>query len=156
LSSCSTVWIWIAVILVKTNPTTLALAYALLFSSDLALSAEQMITYYSLRFQLEFNFRGAKQFWGLEDFINVEITAVTNAANLSLYMFNVAQLFMSEFRQTDPVFGVLKLNAHYRGWKYATELIKMLPQKPDPIFIAQLFQQITALGGVHRRKSTIS
>jgi putative transposase len=63
---------------------------------------------------------------------------------------------MSEFRQTDPDFSVLDLKAFYRGCKYATELIKMLPQKPDPIFIAQLFQQITCLGSVHRRKTSVS
>ena len=144
------------VILVKTNLTTQAWAHVLLFSGDLALSAEHMITYYSLRFQLKFNFRDAKQFWGLEDFMNIEETAVTNAANLSLFMVNLAQLFMSEFRQTDPDFSVLDLKAYYRGRKYATELIKMLPQKPDPIFIAQLFQRITALGSVHPQNSTVS
>jgi len=144
------------VILVKTNLTTHAWAHVILFSSDLSLSAELMITYYSLRFQLEFNFRDAKQFWGLEDFMNVEKTAVTNAANLSLFMVNVVQLLMSEFRQTDPDGSILDLKAYYRGCKYATELIKMLPQKPDPIFIAQLFRRITALGRIHSLKSTVS
>jgi hypothetical protein len=114
-----------------------------------------MITYYSLRFQLEFNFRDAKQFWGLEDFMNVEKIAVTNAANLSLFMVNVVQLLMSEFRQTDPDFSVLDLKAHYRGCKYATELIKMLPQKPDLIFIGQLFKKIAALGCIHPAKTPV-
>jgi putative transposase len=144
------------VILVKTNLSTQAWAHVILFSSDLALSADQMIRYYSLRFQLEFNFRDAKQFWGLEDFMNVEKTAVTNAANLSLFMVNFAQLLMSEFRQTDLDFSVLDLKAHYRGCKYATELIKLLPQKPDPIFIAQLFLKITTLGSIHSLKPTVS
>jgi len=143
------------VILVKTNLTTHAWAHVILFSSDLSLSAELMITYYSLRFQLEFNFRDAKQFWGLEDFMNVEKTAVTNAANLSLFMVNVVQLLMSEFRQTDPAFSVLDLKAHYRGCKYATEMIKMLPQKPDPIFIAHLFRKIATLGCIHPAKTPV-
>ncbi len=111
---------------------------------------------YGRRTWIEFNFRDAKQFWGLENFMNVEKTAVTNAANLSLFMVNVAQLLMSEFRQTDPDFSVLDLKAHYRGCKYAAELIKMLPQKPDPIFIAQLFLKISAMGSIHRPKSTVS
>jgi putative transposase len=88
--------------------------------------------------------------------MNIEKTAVTNAANLSLFMVNVAQLLMPEFRQTDPDCSVLDLKAYYRGGKYATELIKMLPQKPDPIFIAQLFRKITALGRIHGHKSTVS
>jgi len=39
----------------------------LLFSDDLTLASETLIDYYSLRFQIEFNFRDAKQYWGLED-----------------------------------------------------------------------------------------
>ena len=31
----------------------------------------KLIDYYKLRFQIEFNFRDAKQYWGLEDFMNV-------------------------------------------------------------------------------------
>ena len=49
--------------------------------SDLKLSYEKIIDYYKLRFQIEFNFRDAKQFWGLEDFMNRSQTAVTNAVN---------------------------------------------------------------------------
>jgi putative transposase len=41
------------VIIVKTNLTTNAWAHVILFSSDLSLSHDKMITYYSLRFQLE-------------------------------------------------------------------------------------------------------
>ena len=45
--------------------------YTILMSSDLALAAAQLVTYYRLRFQIEFNFRDAKQHFGLEDFMNV-------------------------------------------------------------------------------------
>jgi putative transposase len=144
------------VIIVKTNLTTNAWAHVILFSSDLSLSYDNMITYYSLRFQLEFNFRDAKQFWGLEDFMNVSQTAVTNAAQLSLFMVNVSQLLMSRFRQSDPEFSVLDLKAYFRGCKYATELIKMLPQKPDAIFISQVFQRIATVGSIHPTKSPVS
>lgn len=144
------------VIIVKTNLTTNAWAHVILFSSDLSLSHDKLIAYYSLRFQIEFNFRDAKQFWGLEDFMNVNQTAVTNAANLSLFMVNVSQLLMCDFRQSDPDFSVLDLKAFYRGRKYATEMIKMLPQKPDAIFIAQLFRQIAALGSIHTANLPVS
>jgi IS4 transposase len=71
------------VILVKTNINTNARSHVILFSSDLDLSYEKIIDYYKLRFQIEFNFRDAKQFWGLEDFMNRSQITVTNAANLS-------------------------------------------------------------------------
>jgi putative transposase len=137
------------VMIVKQNLKTQAWAHVVLFSSDLSLSAEQIIAYYSLRFQIEFNFRDAKQYWGLEDFMNVSQTAVTNAANLSLFMANVAQRLLNDFRVDQPLFSVLDLKAYYRGCKYVRETIKMLPQKPDANFIAHLFRQLTALGRIH-------
>jgi putative transposase len=144
------------VILVKTNLATQAWGHVILFSSDLALSCEKLIDYYALRFQIEFNFRDAKQFWGLEDFMNINQTAVTNAANLSLFMVNLSQLLMCDFRKTDPDFGVLDLKSYYRGCRYATEFIKILPEKPDDIFVAQLFRTVAALGGIHVAKSPVT
>ena len=41
--------------------------YALLFSTDVALSAKTIYRYYKARFQIEFLFRDAKQFTGLSD-----------------------------------------------------------------------------------------
>ncbi|MCX6081767.1 MAG: hypothetical protein NTW32_19755, partial [Chloroflexi bacterium] len=49
------------------------------------INIDKIIKFYQLRFQIEFNFRDAKQHWGLEDFMNVTQTAVTNAANLSFF-----------------------------------------------------------------------
>jgi len=60
------------VIITKINLRTGAFANVNLFSSDLELSSAKIIDFYSLRFQIEFNFRDAKQFWGLEDFMNVK------------------------------------------------------------------------------------
>ena len=140
------------VILVKRNLTTQARAHVVLFSSDLALAAEQIIDYYSLRFQIEFNFRDAKQFWGLEDFMNVNQTAVTNAATLSLFMVNVAHRLLGDFRVDEPLFSILDLKAHCRGLKYVTETLKMLPQKLDLNFIAPLLRHVTALGRIHTVK----
>ena len=40
---------------------------ALLFSTDIHLSPQQIIEYYQARFQIEFIFRDAKQFTGLSD-----------------------------------------------------------------------------------------
>ena len=69
------------VCILKTHLPTEKKSHVLLFSSDLAVDAEKMIDYYSLRFQIEFNL-SAKQYWGLE--VNVNKTPVNNAANLSM------------------------------------------------------------------------
>jgi putative transposase len=143
------------VILLKTNLETKAWAHVILFSSDLELPYDKLVDFYSLRFQIEFNFRDAKQFWGLEDFMNVTPTAVTNAANLALFMVDVSQVLMCKYRLDDPNFSILDLKAYYRGYRYVTETIKILPQKPDDNLVAQLFHKVTALGRIHPAKMPV-
>ncbi len=144
------------VIIVKTNLKTQARAHVVLFSSDLDLSDEHLIDDYSLRFQIEFNFRDAKQYWGLEDFMNVQQTAVSNAANLSLFMVNVSQVLVGRFRKDNPQFGVLDLKAHFRGHKYVAETLKLLPQQPEPGLIAEIFDQVSRLGSVHNAEPCLN
>ena len=105
------------VIVLKTNWETSAQAHVILFSTDLELSYEKIIKFYSLRFQIEFNFRDAKQDWGLEDFMNGKETAVTHAANLALFMVNFSFALAKPFRQHNPAFSMRDLKAHYRGYR---------------------------------------
>lgn len=144
------------VILVKVNLQTQAWAHVILFSSDLELAYDTLIDYYRLRFQIEFNFRDAKQYWGLEDFMNVSEIAVTNAASLSLFMVNVSQRLLGDLRPDNPDCSVLDLKALCRGAKYVAEAIKMLPEKPEPIVLARIFKQLTALGRIHVVQPTSS
>ena len=137
------------VIIVKTNLVTRAQAHVVLFSTDLDLAYDKIIKFYQLRFQIEFNFRDAKQHWGLEDFMNVTQTAVTNAANLSFFMVNFSYALLRPLRQQNPDYSVLDLKSQFRGYRYATETIKMLPEKPDAILLAEIFQQIARLGAIH-------
>lgn len=137
------------VIIVKTNLETKAQAHVILFSTDLELAYDKIIKFYRLRFQIEFNFRDSKQYWGLEDFMNVKETAVTNAANLSFFMDNFSYALLQPFQQQQPDYSILDLKSHYRGCRYATETIKMLPEKPDAILLAHIFLQIARLGAIH-------
>ena len=137
------------VIILKTNLETEAQAHVILFSTDPELSYEKIIKFYSLRFQIEFNFRDAKQYWGFEDFMNVEKTAVTNAANLAFFLVNLSQVLLRRFQQTNPDLSILDLKAHYHGYRYAVETIKMLPEKPDAFLLADIFEQIARLGMIH-------
>src|SRR5439155_4596485 len=137
------------VIIVKTNVKTQAVAHIILFSSDLALPWEKLIDYYCLRYQLEFNFRDAKQYWGLEDFMNSSPTAVTNAANLSLFMVNLVERLLQDVRQRQGACSVLDLKAHCRGAKYVEETIKLLPQTPEPVLLERIFAKIVGIGRIH-------
>jgi putative transposase len=137
------------VLIRKTQLETGVSSQVILFSSDLTLSHTLLIHYYRLRFQIEFNFRDAKQFWGLEDFMTVNETPVTNSANLAFFMVNVAQALIHAFRQQNDKFSANDLKAHFRGLKYATEVLKLLPEKPDPILMTQILTHLTALGAVN-------
>ena len=137
------------VIILKTNLKTQKVARVVLFSSDLELAFDKLIDYYRLRFQIEFNFRDAKQFWGLEDFMNVNQLPVYNAANLAMFMVNASQVLIGHFRPACPTFSVNDLKAHFRGHKYVSETLKLLPQLPEPIFINHIFANIARIGSIN-------
>jgi putative transposase len=144
------------VIVAKTNLRTHARAHVVLFSSDLDLAYAPLVDYYGLRFQIEFNFRDAKQYWGLEDFMTVTPTGVTNAANLALFMVNVAYRLRADVHPHDPDYSVLDLKADCRGSKYVEETIKMLPEKPEPVLLRQILHKVAGLGRIHAAQPSFS
>ena len=102
----------------------------------------------SLRFQIEFNFRDAKQHWGLEDFMVIKEQSVFNAANLSLFMVNISQAILA----TSENKSILDLKARQHGLRYLQEVFKILPENTKPINITQLFEGIPVLGRIHEEK----
>jgi len=142
------------VIIKKTNLENGKWAYVVLFSSDLALAADKLVDYYRLRFQIEFNFRDAKQFWGLEDFMNIKKQPVHNFANLSMFMVSVSQQLVQRRRSNIPDFSVNDLKAEFRGRKYVTELIKLLPKRPKQLLINDFFAKIESIGRINSSPPT--
>ena len=143
-----------AVLIVKTNAKTHKVGHVILFSSDLALAWEKLVDYYSLRFQIEFNFRDAKQHFGLEDFMNTTAVGVENAANLSFLLVNMSAKLLQNGDATGG--GVLDLKTRFRGLKYALEAIKILLEKPETIVMPEAVEEVKArisqLGRIHRTK----
>jgi len=137
------------VVILKTNLKSQAQAHIILFSSDLLVSWDKLIDYYCLRFQLEFNFRDAKQYWGLEDFMTTSPSGVTNAANLSLFMVNLVERILQDVDRCLPACSVLDLKAHCRGAKYVEETIKLLPEMPEPILLERILAKIVGIGRIH-------
>ena len=79
------------VIVQKTCLKTQKVAQVVLFSTNLTLSWDNLVLYYRLRFQIEFVFQDAKQYWGLEDVMNVGQQQVYNMANASVFMVNLSR-----------------------------------------------------------------
>jgi hypothetical protein len=137
------------VILKKTHLVSGRVGHVLLFTSDLLLTATTLIDYYSLRFQIEFTFRDAKQHFGLEAFMGVTQASVSNAMGLSLFLVNLAGYLLEPLRQQSAGAGIADLKSWYRGRFYASAVLKRLPQKPEAIICNRLMEQICRLGCIH-------
>jgi hypothetical protein len=142
------------VVMVKTNLQTAQRAHVVLFSSDLTLGAADLIEYYRLRFQLEFNFRDAKQYWGLEDFMSVKERPVYNRANLAMFMVNVSQVLIRRLRPEWSEVSVSDLQAWWRGQRYVVETLKYLPEIPEAICIEHLVAHVPEFGRINQVETT--
>jgi putative transposase len=136
------------VVIEKVNLKTGRIGHAVLFSSDLELSWEKLVDYYSLRFQIEFNFRDAKQHFGLEDFMTTTEIGVENAANLSFMMVNLSAKLLNE--QGKKCIGINDLKSQFRGVKYALETLKLVQPKAEMILIEKVKEVIGRIGSIHR------
>jgi hypothetical protein len=137
-------------IIVKTNLKTGRTAKVLLFSDDLNLASETLIGYYALRFQIEFNFRDAKQYWGLEDFMNVKETQVNNAANLSLFMVTFSQILSTKIEGINRG-SMLDLKTIFRARKYTRRIINSLGKNAEAFYIDDRVFQAAEIGRIHAK-----
>ena len=76
-------------------------------------------------------------------------TAVTNAANLSLFMVNLVERVLQNLRPCHPTISVLDLKARCRGAKYVEETLKLLPERPEPVILERIFTKIVGIGRIH-------
>lgn len=78
--------------------------YAMLFSSDLTLSARSVYEFYGARFQIEFIFRDARQFTGLADCQARQPEALDTHVNASFTALNLAKATLRrDSPRTQPV-----------------------------------------------------
>jgi hypothetical protein len=122
-------------------------SHMILFSTDLMQDYEKIIDYYSLRFQIEFNFRDGKQFFGLEDFMNVKKRRVHNFANLSMYMNNIA--YMTHKKSNFENYSVNDLKSVFMAEKYTKEILKYYGEKADDILIDDAIRRVSAFSMIH-------
>lgn len=100
-------------------------------------------------------FRAAKQFWGMEDFMVIKETPVTNAVNLALFMVNVSRRLLADFHRAQPDAGVLDLKAFFLSRKYVQTTIKLLPESPAPHIVAAIVRQVACMGAIHSTQPAI-
>lgn len=142
------------VIIQKINLKTNKVGHAVLFTSDVELEYEKLVDYYKLRFQIEFNFREAKQHFGLEDFMVRTKTGVENAANLSFMMVNLSEKL--KLTSNGKCVSTNDLKSEYRGVKYARLALKKVMKKAEAILIKEIIEEVSRLGSIHQPKPTLS
>ena len=136
------------VLIISKNLKTDKTSKTLLFSTDLNLEYKKIIDYYSSRFQIEFNFRDSKQFFGLEDFMNVTKRRVHNFANLSLFMNNATYLLSKAMGFKE--YSINDLKTLFIAEKYATETLKLYGKNVDTILIDEAVNQISEFAMIHK------
>lgn len=114
----------------------------LFFSTDTDMSGKDVIEYYRVRFQIEFNYRDGKQFTGLKDCQARNEDRLDFAFNASLAAINVAKILRKEIN-TDLSIGRLKSlmsNTHFMG-----RIIRMCGIHPNRALIKKLNKHILGL-----------
>lgn len=123
----------------------------ILFSNDLNLTASQIIKYYSLRFQIEFDFRDAKQFYGLSHFKNYKQTQLTNAVNLSFTMTLLGKLILEKYKKKFdcPSMGISDLKTIFKLQKHAQTFFNYNKTDPDDFLNSPQFVNLARLETIH-------
>ena len=145
------------VIIVKTDVATEKSSRVVLFSTDVNLSGTTIIRFYSLRFQIEFNFRDAKQYFGLSDFKNIKEKQVNNAIGLSLFMDNFSLVLAEKAKEEwkEENVSILDLKAYFRAEKYLHDILNTLEIAPNTILNEDTFVDIMKIGAINRTKELV-
>jgi len=135
------------VVIFSRNVKTNKVAYTILFSTDLKQDYKKIKEYYSLRFQIEFNFRDAKQFFGLEDFMNIKERRIHNFVNLSMYMNNIS--YLTHKKSGFENYSVNDIKSIFMAEKYTREILKYYGEKVDDILMDEAIRRISAFSMIH-------
>ena len=81
--------------------------------------------------------------------MNISPTALTNAANLALFMVNLVERVLQDMRERQPKMRVRDLKAYCRGAKYVAETINRLPETPEPVVLERIFTKLVGIGRIH-------
>ncbi len=67
----------------------------------------------------------------------------------------MSHYLLAQFRQDNPISGIVDLKSYCRGFRYVREMLKMLQEQPEPILLAQIFAKLTSLGRIHNVSTAV-
>lgn len=109
------------------------------FSTDLEMSAKDIIEYYRTRFQIEFCFRDSKQFTGLNDCQARDLKKLDFAFNASLASVNIAKVMRQWYY---PSLSIGMLKAYLSNTYMLKRIFSKSGMKPNRTFNAKLIKEL--------------
>ncbi|MEM6299469.1 MAG: transposase, partial [Bacteroidota bacterium] len=112
--------------------------YAILMSSDLELDAFTLIQYYRLRFQIEFSFREAKQYFGISHFQNYKENQVKFATQFAYFMVLLSRILLDSAQKNLEIerLSIRDLKSLYRVSYISNYFLNTSENTPETIFNA--------------------
>jgi putative transposase len=122
----------------------------ILFTDDLTLSPLLLIKYYVLKFQIEFDFRDAKQFFGLSDFKNYKPNQLTNAVNIAFTCKLASQILLEKCKQqlNNPNLSTTALKAIQKAQMCYEYFLNTSPDSTYNFFNDEIFLNFVKLYAV--------
>ena len=124
---------------------------AVLFSTDLNADYKTIMDSYHARFQIEFNFRDARQFFGLSNFKNVKKQQVQNVIGYAFFMVALSNILIFEIKQKQPdcPISIQDLKAFFRAEKYVNELLNRDEFKQSLLLNRDAFNNFPIIGAIN-------
>lgn len=123
---------------------------ALLYSTDKVLDALKLIDYYKARFQIEFLFRDAKQYTGLNHCQSPQKEAIHMQVNASLTALNLLKMEDRQEKQTDEATVISiaswkrrKFNRHFMNKLFGELGLDVTSEK-----VAMIYEQYSHYGAI--------
>ena len=112
-------------------------------STDCKLYFKVLLDYYRLRFQIEFEFRDAKQYFGLSDFKNYKKENLTNFVNLSFTMCLISKIQLAHYREkiNAPNLSITDLKLIHKARFTAKNILKLVRKDTNTIFNEEFCNQ---------------
>lgn len=120
--------------------------HRILFSTDTKLEPLKIIQYYQSRFQIEFLFRDAKQFTGLEDCQARNQQALHFHFNLSFSALNVAK--SESLKRKDKVFSMQSFKCRYFNQRLMETIFSKLDLDQTLIKLKPAYEELCNYGAI--------
>ncbi len=123
--------------------------YAVLFSTDTALEALELVRLYRLRFQIEFIFRDAKQYTGLCDCQARSQGRLSFHFNASLAALNLARVEARQQAGPGPqVFSMVTVKRRGYNRLFLERIIRYLDLEAEKVIIHPAYDRLCSYGAI--------